>query len=65
MIDWSKVKFKIQLEAFSKNGLSDKIMNVIRALGQPSKIQYGKRKEYRDVLETATLIYGKEENESE
>lgn len=43
MTDWNKVKFKIQLEAITKNGLSDKIVDVIKSVGQPSSIKYGKR----------------------
>ena len=61
MTDWNKIKFKINLEAFTKNGLSEKIVDVIRTVGQPSEIKYGKRRGEITVFETATLIYGKEE----
>lgn len=61
MTDWSNIKFKIQLEAFTKNGLSEKIVDVIRTVGQPSSIKYGQRRGDITVWETATLIYGKEE----
>lgn len=61
MTDWSNIKFKIQLEAFTKNGLSDKIVDVIKSVGQPSSIKYGQRRGDITVWETATLIYGKEE----
>lgn len=61
MTDWGKVKFKIQLEAFTKNGLSEKIVDVIKTLGHPSEIKYGKRKGDITVFETATLIYRKDE----
>ena len=62
MIDWNKVKFKVQLEATTKNDLSNKIMDVIKTVGQPLEIKYGKRKEDSTVFETATLIYGKEKD---
>lgn len=60
MIDWSKTMFKIELEAFTKNGLSDKIVDVIKSVGQPLEIKYGKRKGEITVFETATLFYEKE-----
>lgn len=62
MTDWNKIKFKINLEAFTKNGLSEKIVDVIRTVGQPSNIKYGKRTGEITVWETATLIYGKEKD---
>lgn len=65
MTDWSKIKFKIELEAITKNGLSDKIVDVIKSVGQPSDIKYGKRRGDITVWETATLFYEKEENEAE
>ena len=60
MIDWSKTMFKIELEAITKNGLSEKIVDVIRSVGQPSEIKYGKRRGDITVWETATLFYEKE-----
>lgn len=65
MTEWNKVKFKIQLEAFTKNGLSDKIVDVVKTVGQPSEIKYGKRTGDITVFETATLIYKKEKDEYE
>lgn len=65
MIDWNKIKFKIELEAITKNGLSDKIVDVIKSVGQPSDIKYGKRRGDITVFETATLIYSKEEEEDD
>lgn len=60
MIDWNKTMFKIELEAITKNGLSDKIVDVIKSVGQPYDIKYGKRKGDLTVWETATLFYEKE-----
>ena len=61
MTDWNKVKFKIELEAITKNGLSDKIVDVIKSVGQPSDIKYGRRRGDITVWETATLLYEKHE----
>ena len=65
MTDWNKIKFKINLVAFTKNGLSEKIVDVIKSVGQPSSIKYGKREGDITVFETATLIYKKEKDEYE
>ena len=65
MIDWNKTMFKIELEAITKNGLSDKIVDVIKSVGQPYDIKYGKRRGDITVFETATLIYSKEEEEDD
>ena len=65
MTNWDNVKFKIELESITKNGLSDKIVDVIRSVGQPSDIKYGKRRGDITVFETATLLYEKDEDEAE
>lgn len=62
--DWNKTMFKIELEAITKNGLSEKIVDVVKSVGQPSEIKYGKRKGDITVFETATLFYEKKDDDS-
>lgn len=55
--------FRINLEAITKNGLQEKIVETITKLGKPDEIRYGTRRGEITVWETATLIYEKEQTD--